>query len=205
MPYRLALLKHLIGSLECIAIGVVYVEERKAQRTLGEFVDAHFVASIARDTGPNPFLINERGNFVVLTVIVGTARYTSSNERALAIVFPIVLLLGILGVLFVLWPILIFRWFARRELVKRDKKQAGAVSSTGNGDDIEIGRDAPAAKPIAPPAPERPQATGPASAATDPSTVQPAASQPLVDNPSRIGSAMSSAPPSTAANEVEPP
>lgn len=112
-------------------------------RTLGEFVDAHFVASIARDTGPNPFLINERGNFVVLSLIVGTARYTKSNERALAIVFPLVLLLGLLGVVLALWPILIFRWFAKREVAKNDAKRSARVDVTDFDveQDVESGGD----------------------------------------------------------------
>jgi hypothetical protein len=131
-PVGLAwLLGLVLLGLEMIAIGVVWVGERNAVGTLGRFVHADFVAAIARDTGPVPFLISERGNVVVVTLIVGTARYTGSNEVTLRVVFSICLALGVAAIVLAIIPAQFWRCFTSRERARRDARARAAASTVG--------------------------------------------------------------------------
>lgn len=107
----------LLG-LEMLAIVVVWIAERRAINTLGKFVRATFVAGVARDTGPIPFAIDETGNVVVVTVIVGSARYTGSNEMMLRVITPICIVFGVVAIVLAILPVTIWRKFTINEMEK---------------------------------------------------------------------------------------
>lgn len=122
----------LLG-LEMIAIGVVWTSERIAKTALGRFVHASFVAAIARDTGPVPFNVDERGNVMVVAAVVGTARYTSSNFVIAFLVFLVCLLFGCAAIVLAVYPVLLWHRFSNPKIAKRYKgfRTKAAVSSNG--------------------------------------------------------------------------
>lgn len=111
-------------ALEMCSIAVVWLAEKDAISTLGKFVKASFVAGVARDTGPLPSLIDESGNIVVVTLIVGTAKYTKSNEMLLRVLFPLFIALGVAALALALVPVQIWRVFSAREIGKHLKDES---------------------------------------------------------------------------------
>lgn len=129
----------LLG-LEMIALIVVWFAERGAVKKVGQFVHASFVAAIASDTGDAPLDINESGNVIVVTVVVGTAGYTKSSVTPLSVAFPICLVLGAAAIVLAICPVLVWRRFSMHEMskVQNDAGANAAVSFNESGADTLV-------------------------------------------------------------------
>lgn len=119
----------LLG-LDMIAIAVVWNAERNAMSTLGRFMHASITSAIARDTGNTPSLIDQRGNVMIVTVLVGTARYTSSSVSSAFIVLAVCLVLGAGAIVLAACPVLAWRRFSLHGISKsRSDSSANAAVS----------------------------------------------------------------------------
>jgi hypothetical protein len=107
MNFRIALTRRecswwvlgfILFCLESLALTELVIEETKAARASGHFVYMGLVGALARATGKVPSNINERGNVIVATVIVGTAKYTGTSARALLIVLAVAFVLALISV-----------------------------------------------------------------------------------------------------------
>lgn len=131
----------LLG-LEMTALTIVWIDERKAMNTLGKFIHASFVAALAPDKGSLPGLIDEKGNVLVATVIVGNARYTRSKEVLLGVLEPVLIVLGFVSIVLAVCLVIIWRSFSRKEIETNagDEEQGSGDGFVGTG--TQVGRSA---------------------------------------------------------------